>query len=182
MSHTFSLSLSLSHGCSVCVSLFILVYRSLFHSASLKPSLSNFHFICLSLSPSLSLSPCLSVSLSLFLFLYFPLSLCVTHTIMIPTVKHMSVQKPLQTRRCLSFFQNVLSPHSWFHSWLNCIKLFGSVIAHLHWQSFYAKTSVNLVMWCHLPYLPWPCDWNRNDPICVALPKVAKASKELYIV
>ena len=30
-----------------------------------------------------------------------------------------------------------------------------------------------------LPYFPWHlgrCDVNRNDPICVALPKVAKAS------
>ncbi len=29
------------------------------------------------------------------------------------------------------------------------------------------------------PYLPWPRDINRNNPICVASPKVAKASTVL---
>ncbi len=33
----------------------------------------------------------------------------------------------------------------------------------------------------HLPYLPWPNERNRNDPICVVPPKVAKASTVSHV-
>ncbi len=44
---------------------------------------------------------------------------------------------------------------------------------------FSAIMPVILQVISHLPYFPWHlgwCDVNRNDPICVALPKVAKES------
>ncbi len=54
--------------------------------------------------------------------------------------------------------------------------------AHLHWQSFFFKLSVPAKddrWYCpFLDHVGW-CDRYENDPICVALPKVAKASKEI---
>ncbi len=41
---------------------------------------------------------------------------------------------------------------------------------------FRAITPVIMPTILQLPYLPWPNEINRNDPICVVSPKVAKAS------
>jgi hypothetical protein len=43
---------------------------------------------------------------------------------------------------------------------------------------FVCKNISDITMQYCLPYLPWPSERNRNDPICVAPPKVAKAGKE----
>ncbi len=43
---------------------------------------------------------------------------------------------------------------------------------------FVGENISNIVKRYRFPYLPWPSEWNRIDPICVVPPKVAKASKE----
>jgi hypothetical protein len=46
---------------------------------------------------------------------------------------------------------------------------------YLHWQSLLAKMLAILTF--GQPYLPWPHFTNRNDLICVVLPKEGKVSR-----
>jgi len=55
---------------------------------------------------------------------------------------------------------------------------------HLHRQTFLVKTTAILVRNAANHYWPWPpwVTWhNRNHPICVAVPKVAKAIRGVHI-
>ncbi len=59
---------------------------------------------------------------------------------------------------------------------LNFVTNIPALKTYSHWQRLLAKMSAISPTFCP-PYLPWPHFTNRNDLICVALPKEGRASR-----